>query len=136
MEIRLRVRPVPLADDDIALQSLRPGRRGRQFAPADRVGPVCEHLQRPVLAHIVETTGHLRAGLPRLDAPIPRFRRGMERAEALRDLTRALCAQLVTGGASTRLQTPDPVGLALHVRRDAVAARRVAGELALLRHTD
>ena len=38
--------------------------------------------------------------------------------------------------ASARFQALDPVGLALDVRVDAVAARRVAREVALLRHAD
>ena len=136
MEIRLRIGPVPLRDDDVALDALRPRRRRRQLAAGDAVGPVGEHRQRAVLAHRVEAAGHLRAGLSRLNAPLPGLRRTVERAERLRDLARPFGAELVTRGAAARLQAANPVGLALDVRRDAVAARRVAGELALLRHAD
>ena len=136
VEIRLRVGPVPLRDDDVALHALRPRRRRRHFAAGDAVGPVGEHRQRAVLAHRVEAAGHLRAGLSGLDAPIPRLRRTVERAERLRDLARPLGAELVTRGAAAGLQPLNPVGLALDVRRDAVAAGPVPGNSLLSGHAD
>src|SRR5688572_31915403 len=38
--------PVPLGDDDIALDALRARRRRRQLAPGDAGRPVGEHLDR------------------------------------------------------------------------------------------
>ena len=136
VEIRLRVRPVPLRDDDVAFDTLRPRRRRRHLATRHTVGPVGEHGQCAVFAQRVEAAGHLRARLTRLNSPIPRFRRTVERAELFRNLTRAFGAELVTRRAAAGLQSLNPVRLALDVRRNAVAAWRVAGELALLRHAN
>ena len=134
VEIRLGVSPVPLRDDDVALESLRSRRRRRQLAFGDAIGPVGEHRQCAIFTHRVQTTGHLRAGLSRLNAPLPRFGGRVERAELFRDLTRPLGAKLVTRGAAARLHAPDPLGLTLDVGRNAVAARRVAREIPFLGH--
>src|SRR6516225_11957296 len=136
MEVRLRIGPVPLRDDEVALEALRPGRRGRNFAAGDPVRPIGEHCDRAILAQCVEAAGHLLAGLPGLNATLPRLGRTVERAEGLRDLARSFRAELVTRRAATGFQTLNIVGLTLDARGDAVAARRVARELALLGHVD
>ena len=64
VQVGLRIRPVPLGDHDVTLDALRTRRRGRHFTAGDAIGPVGKHLQRAILAHLIETTGHLRAGLP------------------------------------------------------------------------
>src|SRR5207247_6985281 len=107
--------PVPLRNDDVALGALRTRGRRRQFTGSDSVGPIGEHRERALLAHRVEAAGHLRAGLTGLNAPLPRFRRRMERAEALRHLARAFRPELMTRRAATRLHALNPVGLALAV---------------------
>src|SRR5206468_2251710 len=107
VEICLRVGPIPLRDHDVALQALRPRRFGRQLAAGDAIGPVGEHRERAVLAHRVEAAGHLRAGLSRLDATLPCFRRTVEGAELLRYLARPFRAELMTRRAAARLQLPD-----------------------------
>ena len=57
-------------------------------------------------------------------------------ADALGNLPRRLVAELMTGGAAAGLQVPDPLGLALDVRRNTIAAAAGAGELALVRHAE
>src|SRR5207247_9914351 len=57
-------------------------------------------------------------------------------ADALGNLPRRLVAELMTGGAAAGLQVPDPLGLALDVRRNTIAAAARAGELALVRHAE
>ncbi len=74
VEIRLRVGPVPLGNHDVALDPLRPGRRGWDLARRNPVSPVGEHRQRPRAAHLVEAAAHLRTGLSGQDAPVPRGR--------------------------------------------------------------
>ncbi len=132
VQVGLRIRPVPLRDDDVALESLRTRRRGRHLAAGDAVRPVGKHRVDAILAHVVHAARHLRAGLTRLNAALPGRGGAVERAEILRHLARALRAELMTGGAPARLQHAEELGLRLHVRRDAVAARSVAGKFAFL----
>ena len=138
MEIRLRVRPVPLGDDDVALQALRPRRRRRDGARGDPIGPIGEHRERALSAELAQGAEHLAARLSRLHSPLPCRGRGRERPQRLRNLPRRLVAQLMTGPAPARLQDPEPLGLTGHVGRRAVAvgSRRRLCELALVRHAD
>ena len=136
MQVRFRIGPVPLRDDDIALDALRPRRCGRQLAAVDAIGPVGEHRERALAPHLIEAAAHLRAGLSRLNAAIPRGPRRAERSKRFRNLARRLVAKLMARPATARLEIPDPLGLALHVRRDAVTTRRIARELALLGNTN
>ena len=75
VQVGLRVGPVPLGDDDVALEALRPRRRGRHFARGDAIGPVREQRERAIAAELSEAADHLRARLPGLQAPLPRRRR-------------------------------------------------------------
>src|SRR5215467_4360554 len=42
MEICFRVGPIPLGDNDVPLDTLRPGRRRRQFPSGNSIRPICE----------------------------------------------------------------------------------------------
>ena len=134
VQIRLRIGPVPLRDDHVPLDALRPLRRRRKRTRANPIGPVREHLQHARAAEIVERAAHLSARLSRLQAAIPRGDGGGKRTERRRDFPRGLGAERMTRGAAARFHAADPIALALHVRRDAVAAVAGAGELALRRH--
>ena len=137
VEIRLRVGPIPLRDDDVALLALRPRRRlGRQLTRCDAVGPISEHGQRRRPPDPVKATPHLATGLTRQDAPIPGRDRRLELAEGGGDLARGLIAELMAGQTPARLDGPDPLGPTLDVRRDAVAIGAGTRELALLGHLD
>ena len=137
VQVVLGAGPVPERDDDVALHSLRPGRRGRrELARGDSIGPVGEERGGPLGVEPPEIVQHLRHGLPRHDAPGPRLRRGGELAELLRNRARRLVAELVTRVAAVGLDDVEPLRLALEGHRDAVTARAGAGELALVRHLE
>ena len=72
VQVGLRVGPVPHGDDDVPLDALRPGRRGRNLARRDPVGPVGEHPQR-ARAHLLHRTRHGPSGLARLQPLFPRL---------------------------------------------------------------
>ena len=136
VQVRLRIRPIPHRDHDVALDALRPWRRRRHFAAVDAIGPIGEEQQRALLAHIVDAVQHLRAGLARGEPALPRMLQRRERAELLRDLARAFRAQLMARRAAAGLDHPQPLGLALDVRIDAVALRAGAGKFAGFRNAE
>ena len=129
VEIRLRIGPVPLRHDDVALDALRPARRLGQLARQDPVGPVGEHLDRAPAPHPVEPVRHRSAGLPRLDAPVPGRHHRIELAELRRHLARRLVAERVARRAPAGLHRAHPFGLAAHVGGDAIAIGTGTGEL-------
>ncbi len=112
VEISRGTRPVPQADDDVALQALRPfGPRGGQLARGDPIGPVGElpqHARRIEPSDVVRHVGHRLAGR---DAPRPGLDRGIEMAELLRNGTRRLVAELVAGVAAVGLREVEPLAL-------------------------
>ena len=134
VQVCLWVGPVPFGDHDIALDSLRPSRHWRYLAGGDPIGPVGEHRQRALAADLVEGKAHPGSGLPRLNPPIPRGGRRREMSQRRRYLANRPVPELVTGHAAARLQRPHPLGLAFHVRRDAIPFGAGTGELALVRH--
>ncbi len=71
MKVGLRVGPVPLRDDHVALYSLRSGRNRRHLARLDPVRPVRKHAQHPVPAHLVDGRNHAPAGLAGLETALP-----------------------------------------------------------------
>jgi hypothetical protein len=71
VQVRFRIGPVPLSDDDVAFEALRPRRRRRHLTSLDTVGPVGEHLQRAAAAELIEPAAHLTSGLARLNAALP-----------------------------------------------------------------
>ena len=104
--------PVPQADDDIALQALRPlGPRGRQLARGDPIGPIGKLTEHPLSVEPADVVRHVGHGLAGSDAPRPGFDRGIEMAELLRNGTRRLVAELVAGVATVGLREIEPLTL-------------------------
>ena len=138
VEIFARIGPVPLADDDIPLETLGTRRRlPRQLSRRDPVGPIGERGQHAFLAEPVEVGVHVSAAVDARPQPaVPRRRRGIERAQTRRHLARRLVAHLVARRARAGLDVVDPVGLAPHRFRDAIALGPGAGELTLVRDTE
>ena len=137
MQVRLRSRPVPQGEHDVALGALRPRRlAGRQLAGGDAIRPVTEELQRARVAHPAEVGGHLRQRLPRLDAALPGVRRRREVAKLFRDGAHRLGADRVAAVTAVGLHNVEPLLLALQRLVDAVAVRPRAGEFAPLRHPE
>src|SRR5207247_7327554 len=88
--------PLPRGDDDVALDTGRPGRLvSGQLAPGDAVGPVAEILERHTAELHGEPVHHEFAGLARGDAARPRFRARLEFAERGRDRSRRFLTELV-----------------------------------------
>ena len=133
VEVDVRIGPIPFSDDHVALDALRPGRRGRHLAGGDAVGPVREH-RIGASPELVGAGHHVAACLSRQDPPLPRGLRRLDRVERLGDLPRRLVSELMTGPAASRLEVPQPLRLAADLRRDAVAGRPAARELALVGH--
>ena len=116
VEIRLGIRPVPLGDDDVALESLRTLRRGRRdLARRDAVGPVGEQRERARLSEIVDRREHLRSRLSRLHASLPRGGARLDLAVGRRQLARPLAAELMARHARAGLDRSDPIALRLHI---------------------
>ena len=136
VQIDFRVRPVPHRHDDVALGALRARRRRRKLAGVDAVGPIGELFQHAVLAELVQRAAHLRAGLARLHAAIPRGDGRRELAQLPRNLARRFVAELMARQAAARLQASQPIRLAAHVRVDAVAGIAGGGELGLVGNFD
>ena len=136
MQVGLRIGPVPHREHDVALATLRARRRGgRHGAGRDAVGPIRPHGQRARLAGLVEAVDHAGAGLPGLQPALPCRRRIVERAQRLGDFARGLVAHLVAAGAAVGVDdVADPLALAPDRRRDPVAGRAGAREVALRRH--
>ena len=134
VQVGLRIGPVPLGDDDVALDALRPTRRLRHLPGRDAVGPVGELLEHALVAELADGAHHLCAGLARLHAALPLREARRQRLERRRDLARPLAAELVAGHARARLDRAHPVGLRLHVGGDSVALKSGARELALVGH--
>ena len=75
VRVDLRIGPVPHRDDHVPLSALRTRRRGgRQLAGGDSIGPVRIHRQGARAADLGEAVAHPAAGLPCLNAFIPRLR--------------------------------------------------------------
>ena len=136
VEVRFRVGPVPLGDDDVSLLALGPRRRRWHFAGGNAIGPVRKRLENPLPAETVERAAHPCACLSGLHAPIPRGHGRRKIAQRFRDFARRLVAQLVAAPAAAVLQTSQPLRLAAHGWRDAVALVARSGELVLPRHVD
>ena len=94
-----------------------------------------EHLEAALASEPRDHAAHAPAVLSCLHPAVPRLDARRERAERLGDLARGLVAQLVTDVA-VRFDLVDPVVLRDHLRRDAVARRSRAGELAFRRDVD
>ena len=134
VQVGLGIGPVPLRDDHVPLDPLRPCGAGGSCTRTDPIGPIREHLQHARAAEIIERVAHLTARLSGLHAAIPRGDGVGERTERRRDFPRGLGAERMARGAAARFHAADPIALALHVRRDAVAAVAGAWEFALGRH--
>ena len=76
VQVRLRIGPVPLRDDDVALEALRPRRRRRHLAArrCDRSSRRTS-AARAAVPKLIERRRSSAAGLARLHAAIPRVRR-------------------------------------------------------------
>ena len=72
-----------------------------------------------------DVAGHRGQGLSRLDAALPGLERGTGCSELLRNGPRGRVTELMAGEAAIGLDDVEPLGLALHLRRDAVLARLV-----------
>src|SRR5260370_33226924 len=114
MEIVLGRGPVPLSADAVSLQSWRTRRNRWQFPGLNAIGPIRIHLQGALPAHLVRPADHRATDLTRLDAPLPRSQRGVERAEIRGYLTRRLVAQLVASLAAIGLCELNPLPLVPH----------------------
>src|SRR5215470_17754358 len=113
MQVGGRARPVPNADDDIALDSLRPRRfRRRKFAGRNTVGPIGEQFEGALTIEPADVGRHLRHGLSRLNSTLPGFRRTLEIAKRGRDGPRRLVAELVTRITTVGLDHVEPLTLA------------------------
>ena len=136
VQVGLRIGPVPLSNDDVALDALRPWRRRRDLARRDAIGPVREQRERTLRAELVHPVEHLRSGLSGLYSPLPRRRRRIEVTEPRRQLAGRLVAQLMAGRTTAGLQLPEPLRLALHAFRNPVSGGARAGEFALVRYAE
>ena len=128
VEVVLVVHPVAQRDDDVALDALGTGRRGkRQLALGDAVGPVAVVGER-ALTEIGELIEHHRARLARLHPSLPGLGAGGEGAQAGRDGARRQLAELVAADTAGVLHRRDPLPLR-QARRDVggLAAELVGG---------
>src|SRR5262249_56567101 len=100
VQVRVRIRPVPLREDDVALDARRALRRGWHLARRDTIGPVGEHRERALLPHRVEAACHLLSRLAGLDAAIPCVDAAVERAQLFGDFARALRPELMARRAA------------------------------------
>src|SRR4051794_29666393 len=81
----------------------------------------------------VDGAEHLRSGLARLHAPLPRsVARWERRGEGVRNFARAFAAELVASHARAGLDAANEVGLRFDVRGKPVSTRSRARELALV----
>ena len=71
MQIRLGIGPIPLGDDDVALDAPRTRWGRRHFALGDAIGPVGKQLEHAATAEAVQAVAHAGTGLPRLYTAIP-----------------------------------------------------------------
>ena len=134
MEIGGGIGPVPLGDDHVALQSLGPRRRRRQFAGGDAVGPVGEHADGAFHSQAGQGADHGFSGLTGQDAARPGISGGIITAEQGREFPCRFIAHLMTAQAAAGGDQADKVRLVLDVGADAVARRTGAGEFAPGRH--
>ncbi len=72
VQVRFRIGPVPLRDDDIAFETTRARRRRWHLAGGDSIGPIGEHLEHAAAAEVVESCAHPAARLTRLNRAGPR----------------------------------------------------------------
>ncbi len=71
VQVRFRVRPVPLGNHDVALDAAWARRRRRELSGGDAIGPVGEYSQRASNAETLQAASHAAASLPRKDAALP-----------------------------------------------------------------
>ena len=136
MQIGFRIGPVPLRDDDIALDALRPRRRCRPAVRRSRCG-WSSRRTRPWRA-----AGRVASSPPIMALPAwPDCTRrihacaGESRfANIGGNRARVFVAELMAGFAAIGLDQMEPLALVFDVRRDAVAGRPRAREFVLLRH--
>ncbi len=101
MHVELRLRPIPLRDDYIALNTLGAFRRvERQLACSNPVCPIGIFLQCSRGAEAGNTGDHGSACLAGLNAPRPRVFGALEIAKFGKQRSRRLIAKLVTGVAA------------------------------------
>src|SRR5437879_9347569 len=120
MQVDMRVGPIPHGDDDVSLDTLRTRRSRGQGAAGNAIGPVGEHLFA-AWAKLIDRAEHIRPSLAGLDTAIPRCNRIRERAQSFGDFSRGFIAQLMAGHAAIRFKLTDPLSLAFHVFRNAIA---------------
>src|SRR5437762_8513483 len=72
VKVDLRIRPIPLGDDDVALDALWPRRRRRHLTRGNAVRPVGEQRERAVAADLAERLRHARPCLAGLNPALPR----------------------------------------------------------------
>ena len=127
MQVVLFGGPLPGADDEVALDPLRPRRLGlRQLALGDAIGPLAVVLERRAAEIPRQLVSHLLTGLAGLNAAHPGFFSRLELAERRRDCAGRQLAQLMTADAADVLHLLEPVGLGEFVR-NAVLAVELTG---------
>ena len=130
------VAPAPHRQHQVAFLPLRAGRRRRDLAGRDAVGPVGEQAQRALAPHAVEPGVHARAATPHLHPVVPRVEGRVEVVDVQHGhLAGGHVAHLVAELTAV-LQPVDPLGLVPHGPADAVAVRAGARELARRRHLE
>ena len=128
VQVSLGIGPIPLRDDDVALDALRARRRVRgQFAVLDARGPIAELFRGSLGAEVRQAVHHERGGLPGLHAARPSLG-GRHVAEHVRDRARIFIAKLVAGFAAIRFDQMEPFALAFYAGGDAVSIGAGAGK--------
>jgi hypothetical protein len=125
MQILVRFRPLPPADDHIALQSLWPsGPSFRQRILGDTIGPPGIVLDRDEVpaSHLVEHALTILAGL---DAAKPCFFRTPDLTDPGWEGAGGLLAQLMTADAADVLDLHEPVRLLELLGNVAAAAELI-----------
>src|SRR5438128_7856432 len=112
----LVITPIPGANDDVALDALRPRRLCMgQLAFGDPIRPIREVANGGAAEVFDERVEHLFAGLTGLNAAEPRFLRSGQRTEGVRDIARERArgklAQLMAAYATVALHRVEPLGL-------------------------
>ena len=135
VQINFRICPVPHGDDDVALDSLRPRRSGRNFTRLYPVSPVCEHLERGPDSHPMGHPDHPAPSLANRQPVLPRFFGRRESPEVGMQLARSLAPHLVAAHARV-LEKPHVIRLALERGIDPIPLRTSARKLTLGRNLD
>ena len=103
VQVGLRIGPVPLRDDDVALDALRPLRRRRQLAGLDRDRSSRRTSSARAPAEVVERAFICPPACPDFTRRSHAGNASRERTERGRDLAGALGAERVARGAAARL---------------------------------